>query len=66
MRPRCFESDEITKLFYIDANNFYGWAMSQYFPTGDLKNIKFLENDDSVQCDELLDEIKKKRFEYTR
>ena len=32
--------------------------MSQYLPSGDFRKIMFLENDDSVQCDELLDEIK--------
>ena len=58
MGPRYIESDEITKLLYIDANTLYGWAMSQYLPTGDFKKMKFLENDDSVQCDKLLDEIK--------
>ena len=35
------ESDENTKLFYTDENNLYGWAMSQYLPTGDFKKIKF-------------------------
>ena len=46
MGPRYIESDENTKLFYIDANIFYGWAMSQYLPTGDFKKIKVLEKDD--------------------
>ena len=36
------QSDENTKLLYIDANNLYGWAMSQYLPTGDFKKIPFL------------------------
>ena len=26
------KSDENTKIIYIDANNLYGWAMSQYLP----------------------------------
>ena len=47
MGPRYNESDETTKRLYIDANNLFGWAMSQYLPTGDFKKIKFLENDDS-------------------
>ena len=38
--PRYIESDENTKLLYINANNLYGWAMSQYLPTGDFKKIK--------------------------
>ena len=41
MGDRYIESDTNTKLLYIDANNLYGWAMSQYFPTGDFKKIKF-------------------------
>ena len=24
-------------IMYLDANNLYGWAMSQYLPTGDFK-----------------------------
>ena len=24
-------------IMYIDANNLYGWAMSQYLPTGNFK-----------------------------
>ena len=27
-------SDVNKQIFYIDASNQYGWAMSQYFPTG--------------------------------
>ena len=33
------ESDENTKLFNIDANNLYGWAMSQPLPRGDFENL---------------------------
>ena len=51
MGPRSIASDENTQLLYMDANNLYGWAMSQYLPTGDFKKIKFLENDDSSQED---------------
>ena len=31
--------------------------MSQYLPTGDFKNIKHSQNDDSVQCDEIKEDI---------
>ena len=33
MGPRYIESDENTKLLYIDANNLYEWEMSQYLET---------------------------------
>ena len=58
MGPRYIESDENTKLLYIDAINLYGWATSQYLPTGDFKKIKF-GCDEDYEYDELLvDEIK--------
>ena len=38
---RYIESDENTKLLYIDANNLYGWAMSQYLPTGTFEKLYF-------------------------
>ena len=28
------------KIIYEDLNNFYGWSMSQYLPTGDFREIK--------------------------
>ena len=57
MGPRYIESDENTKLLSIEANSLYGWAMSQYLPTGDFKKITFLQNDDSLQCDEIKENI---------
>ena len=41
MGPRYIESDENTKLLYIDANNLLGWAMSQNLPTADFKDKLF-------------------------
>ena len=67
MGDRFVESNENKQILYIDANNLYGWAMSQYLPTGDFKKIQlccpsvtFLENTESTLCDdlELCDEIK--------
>ena len=32
-------------IMYLDANNLYGWAMSQYLPTGNFrwfKNMKLM------------------------
>ena len=37
MGDRYVKSDENKKILYIDANNFYGWAMSQYLPYDDIK-----------------------------
>ena len=31
-------SDVNKQILYIDANNLYGWAMSQPLPTGDFEN----------------------------
>ena len=39
MGPRYVEADETTKLLYIDANNLYGWAMSQYLPTDTFEKL---------------------------
>ena len=38
------KADEYTKLLNIDANNIYGWAMSQSLPTSDLKQLLFPDN----------------------
>ena len=59
MGPRYIESNENTKLLYIDANNLYGWAMSQYLPTGDFKKMRLFGSCEDYDNDELLiDEIK--------
>ena len=66
MGDRFVESNENKQILYIDANILYGWAMSQYLPTGDFKKIQlccpsvpFLENTESTLRDdlELCDEI---------
>ena len=31
------ETKKSKSIIYLDANNLYGWAMSQYLPTGDFK-----------------------------
>ena len=58
MGPRYNESDENTKLLYIDANNLYGWAMNQYLPPGDFKKIKLCCDEDYEYDSVLMDEIK--------
>ena len=57
MGPRYTESDENTKLLYIDADNLYAWAMSQYLPTGDFKKIKLCCEYDSVLMNEIKEDI---------
>ena len=48
MGDRYVKSDENKKILYIDANNLYGWAMSQYLP---YDNIKF---DNKVKLEDIL------------
>ena len=43
MGPRYIESNETTNLLYIDANNLYGWAMSQYLPTSEFEKLQLPE-----------------------
>ena len=70
MGPRYIESNENTKLLYIDANNLYGSAMSKCLPTGDFKKMWSFRDSyhsftkfgcgEAMHNDELLiDEIKK-------
>ena len=37
MGNRHVQSDEYKQIFYIDANDQYGWAISQYLPTGEFE-----------------------------
>ena len=44
MGNRHVQSDEHKQILYIDANNLYGWAMSQYLPTGEFEKLQLPEN----------------------
>ena len=46
MGDRFIKSDDKTKIIYIDANNLYGYAMSQYLPTGNFINIEINDNNE--------------------
>ena len=37
MGDRYVQSDENKKKFYVDANKLYGWAMSEYLPSDEIK-----------------------------
>ena len=41
MGDRFVESNENEQILYIDANNLYGWAMSQYLPTSNFEKLFF-------------------------
>ena len=35
---KCYDNNEESKyIAYLDANNLYGWAMSQYLPYSEFK-----------------------------
>ena len=57
MGDRHVQSDENKQILYIDAKNLYGWAMSQYLPTGEFENISFLNTEGQQRCNYLLDQI---------
>ena len=44
MGDRYVKSDDSTKILYIDANNLYGWAMSQFLPIGNFQEIEIKDN----------------------
>ena len=44
MGDRHVQCDANKQILYIDANNLYGWAMSQYLPTGELEKLQLPEN----------------------
>ena len=43
------KNKESTYLEYLDADNLYGWAVSEKLP---VRNFKWIEKDDISKCDE--------------
>ena len=41
MSDQFFESNKNKQILYTDANNLYGWAMSQYLPTDTFEKLYF-------------------------
>ena len=52
-------SDVNKQILYIDANNLYGWAMSQPLPTGDFENSTLDNNDytDDYNLEQLVKDL---------
>ena len=48
MGDRYVKSDENKKSFYKDANNLYGWAMSEYLPYDEIKLDKNIKLEDII------------------
>ena len=53
------ESDENTKLLYIDANKLYGLAMSQPLPTGKFEKLSFIPKNytDDYNLEQLVEDL---------
>ena len=47
---RYAETNDLNSIYYIDANNLYGWAMTQYLPYGD---FRWLSDDEIANLDVL-------------
>ena len=45
----CNKNASISYLAYLDANNLYGWTISQKLPVGD---FRWIEKDDLLKFDE--------------
>ena len=43
MGNRHLQSDKNKQILYIDANNLFGWAMSQYLPTSEFEKLQLPE-----------------------
>ena len=43
MGDRYIQSDVNKQILYNDANNLYGWAMSQCLSTGEFENYSFVQ-----------------------
>ena len=59
MCDRFVESNENKKILYIDANNLYGWAMSQYLPTGAFEKLYFpQEYGEATQLEQIVEVLR--------
>ena len=59
MGDRFVESNENKQILYIDANNLYGWAMSQYLPTGTFEKLYFpQEYGEATQLEQTVEDLR--------
>ena len=49
MGDRYIQSDENKKILYIDANNLYGYAMSQFLPIGNFIKLEIYHEQKMIQ-----------------
>ena len=59
MGDRHVQSDENKQILYIDANNLYGWAKSQYLPTGefDILPLNPCNYTDNYNLEQLVEDL---------
>ena len=54
MGDRHVVSDVNKQILYIDANNLYGWAMSQYLPTGEFEKLQL---PDAYELEQIVEDL---------
>ena len=47
--PNCDVKKDSSDLMYFDANNLYGWALSQSLPSGNLRWVKEKNSEKALQ-----------------
>ena len=59
MGDRFVESNENKQIVYIDDNNLYGCAMSQYLPTGTFENLYFPQKyGEATQLEQIVEDLR--------
>ena len=58
MGDRHVQSDENKQILYIDANNLYGWAMSQYLPTGTFEKLQLREATSEYSQEQIVEDLR--------
>ena len=53
---KYMENEESSYIIYLDANNLYGWAMSQALP---LKDVQWISDADKISIDQYTEDSEK-------